>query len=81
MLTGLGVVDHAETRAILAARLGGPPDLAYPRDATSASSQLPVGVSVHGTLEPCGHGREHGRRTRRAGLLVGPTGGEGAKFS
>jgi tRNA(Arg) A34 adenosine deaminase TadA len=53
MLTGLGVVDHAETRAILAARGGGRPQHAYPRATNEATVRLPLGVSVHGTLEPC----------------------------
>ncbi|MGH9211695.1 MAG: hypothetical protein ACRD2C_13565 [Acidimicrobiales bacterium] len=53
MLTGLGVVDHAETRAILAARGGGVAPHAYPRDTNAATRRLPVGVSVYGTLEPC----------------------------
>jgi tRNA(Arg) A34 adenosine deaminase TadA len=53
MLTGLGVVDHAETRAILAARGDALPARRWPRDANAFTAGLPLGTSVYGTLEPC----------------------------
>ena len=53
MFTGLGVVDHAETRALLAVRQGKNADLVYPRDKNEHTAKLPEGLSIYGTLEPC----------------------------
>jgi len=53
MVTGLGVVDHAETRALLRMRGGRRPDISYPRHVSAQTSNLPEGISVYGTLEPC----------------------------
>lgn len=51
MVTGLGVVDHAETRALLALRGQESPTSHYPlSDCASAPAE---GLSVYGTLEPC----------------------------
>ncbi len=52
MITGVGVVDHAETRALL--RIGKTqPDATYPRDLNALTNKLPEGVSMYGTVEPC----------------------------
>ena len=53
MITGLGVVDHAETRAVLASRSDSTPTRQYSRDTNKSTRALPVGLSVYGTLEPC----------------------------
>jgi tRNA(Arg) A34 adenosine deaminase TadA len=53
MVTGLGVVDHAETRALLKLKSGKQPDYKYPRDMNNWTKSLPKGISVFGTLEPC----------------------------
>lgn len=53
MITGAGVVDHAETRALLKLKGGNPPDYKYPRNINEWTLQLPKGISVFGTLEPC----------------------------
>jgi tRNA(Arg) A34 adenosine deaminase TadA len=53
MQTGLGVVDHAEVRALLASRRRRPPDATYPRQANAWLAALPLGVSLYASLEPC----------------------------
>jgi tRNA(Arg) A34 adenosine deaminase TadA len=53
MVTGLGVVDHAETRALLRMKGGKRPDVSYPRRVSELTAKLPEGVSMYGTLEPC----------------------------
>jgi tRNA(Arg) A34 adenosine deaminase TadA len=53
MVTGLGVVDHAETQAVLAAKRGLVPSACYPRSRNQHTRDLPTGLSVFGTLEPC----------------------------
>lgn len=53
MITGLGVVDHAETRALLKLKGREPSDKTYPRNLNKWTSGLPLGISVFGTLEPC----------------------------
>jgi len=53
MVTGLGVVDHAETRALLKLKGGKQPDYKYPRESNEWTKKLPMGISVFGTLEPC----------------------------
>lgn len=53
MVTGLGVVDHAETRALLKLKGGKQPDYKYPRQSNEWTKKLPLGISVFGTLEPC----------------------------
>ena len=53
MVTGLGVVDHAETRALLRMKGGKRPDVVYPRRVSELTAELPEGVSMYGTLEPC----------------------------
>ncbi len=53
ILTGLGVIDHAETLAVLAARRGGEATVEYPRKLNRFTSDLPGGLSVYGTVEPC----------------------------
>lgn len=53
MITGRGVVDHAETRALIAIRSGDPAEFRYPRDLNEQTLALPKGLSVYGTLEPC----------------------------
>ena len=50
MITGLGVVDHAETRVLLRIAEGGAADDEYPADSAGA---VPDGISLFGTLEPC----------------------------
>lgn len=47
MVTGLGVVDHAETRALLRMKSGEAPDRVTP------ANFMEPGISVFGTLEPC----------------------------
>src|SRR5207247_5275569 len=51
MLTGVGVVDHAETRALLALRGGEPPTSHYRLSGTASAAA--ERLSVYGTLEPC----------------------------
>jgi tRNA(Arg) A34 adenosine deaminase TadA len=53
MVTGLGVVDHAETRVLLDRRSGRPPSATYPLDPSWPLAAPPSGLSVYGTLEPC----------------------------
>lgn len=53
ILTGLGVIDHAETLAVLAARCAGDATDEYPRKLNRFTSDLPEGLSVYGTVEPC----------------------------
>jgi tRNA(Arg) A34 adenosine deaminase TadA len=53
MQSGLGVVDHAEIRALLACRSGGEADATYPRNANSHLAALPLGTSLYASLEPC----------------------------
>jgi tRNA(Arg) A34 adenosine deaminase TadA len=53
MVTGPGVVDHAETRALLAHRSGSSPSATYPLDPSWPLAAGPSGLSVYGTLEPC----------------------------
>jgi tRNA(Arg) A34 adenosine deaminase TadA len=48
MVSGSGVIDHAETRALLRIANAEPPDATYPLE-----SAPPHGLSVFGTLEPC----------------------------
>ena len=53
MQSGLGVVDHAEIRALLACRSGGEADATYPRNANLYLAALPLGTSLYASLEPC----------------------------
>lgn len=53
MVSGVGVVDHAETRALLKLKGGKQPDFFYPRNSNEFTNNLPLGISVFGTLEPC----------------------------
>lgn len=53
MLTGTGVVDHAETRALIDIRSGRSASKSYARRLNQWTSGLPEGISVFGTLEPC----------------------------
>jgi tRNA(Arg) A34 adenosine deaminase TadA len=53
MVTGLGVIDHAETLGLLAAKGRVLPSVVYPRSLNSHTKALPDGISVYGTLEPC----------------------------
>ena len=53
MVTGAGIIDHAETLAILAAGANGEPDDVYPRHVNARTSRLATGLHVFGTLEPC----------------------------
>jgi tRNA(Arg) A34 adenosine deaminase TadA len=53
MVTGAGIVDHAETRALLAATTTAVPDDEYPADPNTRLGKLREGLSVYGTLEPC----------------------------
>jgi tRNA(Arg) A34 adenosine deaminase TadA len=52
MITGLGVIDHAETRAVLAAYSGAPPNQVY-QDSFARTDLPRPGVLSYGTLEPC----------------------------
>lgn len=51
MASGMGVVDHAETRALLAVGSASPPAAEYSLPADMACP--PPGLTVYGTLEPC----------------------------
>jgi tRNA(Arg) A34 adenosine deaminase TadA len=53
MFTGVGVVDHAETRALLDIYTGKNPTLEYARNTNEWTRELPEGISVYGSLEPC----------------------------
>ena len=53
MITGLGVVDHAETRAIIKAKQGREPAISYARNTNEYTKSLQEGLHVHGTLEAC----------------------------
>jgi tRNA(Arg) A34 adenosine deaminase TadA len=53
MFTGTGLVDHAETRALLDIRNGVEPTRTYARTTNQWTVRLPEGVSVYGSLEPC----------------------------
>ena len=53
MMTGLGVVDHAETRAILKYAADHDPDAIYDRGLNEHTRRLPEGLSMYATLEPC----------------------------
>lgn len=53
MFTGTGVVDHAETRTLLAVRGQQKATRVYGRDYTKWTRALPEGISIFGTLEPC----------------------------
>ncbi len=53
MVSGLGVVDHAETRALLKYMSGSDADAVYPRELNAYTRRVPTGLSVYGTLEPC----------------------------
>lgn len=53
MVTGVGVVDHAETRAVLGHRSGSPSSATYLLDPSWPLAALGAGLSVYGTLEPC----------------------------
>ena len=53
MITGIGVTDHAETRALFDIRSGRLPIKTYNRNLNQSTADLPEGISVFGTLEPC----------------------------
>jgi len=53
MMTGDGVVDHAETRALIAIRSGKEPSNTYGKQDNEWTKRLPIGISMFGTLEPC----------------------------
>ncbi len=53
MFSGKGVVDHAETRALIDVRSGRSATTSYARKLTRWTQQLPEGISLFGTLEPC----------------------------
>jgi tRNA(Arg) A34 adenosine deaminase TadA len=53
LFTGLGVVDHAEVRALLKWRQGLPPDDEYSVSGSERLESLVEGVHVFGTVEPC----------------------------
>ncbi len=52
MVTGTGVIDHAETRALIAAATSVPDD-EYSSNHNADLERLPTGLTVYGTLEPC----------------------------
>ena len=53
MITGLGITDHAETRALQDIKSNKPPGKTYHKDENEWTAALPEGISVFGTLEPC----------------------------
>lgn len=53
MITGQGIIDHAEIRAILRYAAASPPDTQVARDHNAHTRALPPGLSVYGSLEPC----------------------------
>jgi tRNA(Arg) A34 adenosine deaminase TadA len=53
MVTGEGILDHAETRAVLAVRRGDSFSSVTPRAASRYTQAMERGVTVFGTIEPC----------------------------
>lgn len=53
MVSGEGLVDHAETQALLRVATGDAPDREYPAPADIGDVLPEDGIAVFGTLEPC----------------------------